>query len=84
MAKDGVMPQKKWTLEGLDRFDGGFYPIFGEHDTEGEALEAAKVELAEIERLQPSSSSGGQGPDGIQDRIYIVRPNGSKYRFVGL
>lgn len=83
MAEDGVMPQKKWTLEGLDTFDGESYPIFGEHDTEQEALGAAKVKLAEIERRQPSSSSGGQVFGGIQDRIYIVRPDGSKYRFVG-
>jgi hypothetical protein len=83
MTEDGVMPQKKWTLEGFDTFEGEFYPILGEHDTEQEALDAARVKLAEFERDQPSSSSGGQGPGGIQDRVYIVHPDGPKYRFSG-
>ena len=34
--------------------------------------------LADLERTQPAASSGGQAPGGIQDRVYIVHPDGRK------
>jgi hypothetical protein len=72
-----------WRLEGYDTFEGASYPLKGEYSDEKAARGAAQERLAELERTQPSSSSGGQGDLGIQDRVYIVRPDGSKYRFHG-
>jgi hypothetical protein len=70
----------KWKIEGYDSFEGGdaFYPLPGEFDTEAHAVRAANTRLAELEIEQPSASSGGQS--GIQDYVYIVRPDGTKYR----
>jgi hypothetical protein len=78
------MKAKKWSLEGYDTFEGGpddYYPLEGEYDDESAAQAAARNRLAELEKTQPSSSSGGQS--GIQDRVFIVRPDGRKYRFHG-
>ena len=83
------MKRKKWKIEGYDTFDckwdvesDPFYPIEGEWNTEKEAIEAAKKFLYKIEWHQPSSRSGGQSTFGIQDHVYIVRPDGSKYRYI--
>lgn len=77
----------KWTLLGYDTFEGGgeeaFYPLPGKYDTEELAIAAARDRLAVLEETQPTEESGGQEPDGIQDWVYIVRPDGSKYRFTG-
>ncbi|OGG44092.1 hypothetical protein A2841_01205 [Candidatus Kaiserbacteria bacterium RIFCSPHIGHO2_01_FULL_48_10] len=78
--------KRVWRLEGYDTFEGGhdaFYPIEGEYESESAAQTAARQRLKKLERSQPSSSSGGQSSTGIQDRVYIVRPNGEKYRFSG-
>jgi hypothetical protein len=78
------MKPAKWSLEGYDTFEGGsdgFYPLDGKYDDELAAQAAARSRMAELEKTQPSSSSGGQG--GIQDQVFIVRPDGSKYRFNG-
>ena len=72
------MANVKWKLEGYDSFAHEYYPIDGDYHTEAEALSAAQVCLAELERTQPSASSGGQ--DGIQDHIYVVRPNNTVFR----
>jgi hypothetical protein len=72
-----------WKLEGYDTFEGGddaFYPLDGEYATEAEARQAARARLVELERTQPSATSGGQGQFGIQDQVFIVAPNGSKTR----
>ena len=69
----------KWHLEGYDSFSNEEYPIPGSYPTEKKAIAAAKKKLAELEKTQPSATSGGQSSMGIQDRIYIVRPDGSKY-----
>ncbi len=77
---------RKWSLNGYDTFEEGpeaFYTLPGEWDTEKEAREAAKKRLQELEISQPSSSSGGQGFSGIQDQVFIVRPDDSMYRFIG-
>ena len=77
------MKTGKWSIEGYDTFEGGsdaFYPLEGTFNNEVEALGAARYRIAELERSQPSSSSGGQ--NGIQDQVFIVRPDGSKYRFM--
>ena len=77
---------KKWKLQGYDTFQGGndaFYPLEGEYDDQAAAEQAALVRLAELEKTQPTQSSGGQSKDGIQDHVYVVRPDGTKYRFSG-
>lgn len=72
-----------WRLEGYDTFDRHYYPIPGHHASEAEAEEAARRRLAELETTQPASQSGGQGRFGIQDRVYIIAPDGSGRRFTG-
>lgn len=76
-----LKPKGKWRLEGWDVFDGGNYSIQGEYDTEEQAMEAANLRLLELEEDQPTETSGGQSDRGVQDRVYIVRPDGSKYRW---
>ena len=78
----GNQPSKKWTLEGYDTFEGSSYDLPGEFDSEAEAEKAARAKLNELEKWQPSSSSGGQGFEGIQDRVYIVSPDGRRRRFM--
>lgn len=75
------MTKGKWKLEGWDEFEGAPYSLPGAFDTEEEAREAARKRLAYLEKNQPSRLSGGQGPFGIQDQVYIIRPDGTKYRF---
>src|SRR5262245_18102138 len=66
----------RWRLRGYDTFAGEDYPLPGSYWTEAQAQRAARKRLAELERTQPSVSSGGQRPGGIQDQVYIVRPDG--------
>lgn len=67
-----------WRLEGYDTFGGESYALAGAYASEAEAREAARRRLAELERLQPTASSGGQS--GIQDRVYILAPSGERIR----
>ena len=71
---------ERWRLAGYDTFSGEDYALDGEYPTEQAARAAAKVRLAELEVSQPTASSAAQ--DGIQDRVYIVAPDGSTYRYV--
>jgi hypothetical protein len=70
-----------WKLLGYDTFDGMWYALQGEYESEWDARAAAQQRLMELERTQPTESSGGQSSTGIQDRVFIVRPDGTKYRF---
>lgn len=70
----------KWTLEGYDTFSEEAYLLDGSFSSEEAAQKAAKARIEELEKTQPTESTGGQ--DGIQDRVYIIRPDGSKYRFL--
>jgi hypothetical protein len=72
------MQSGKWKLQGYDTFAREDYPLDGEFDTEADAIAAAQSRLADLERAQPSASSGGQ--DGIQDRVYVIRPDGTLFR----
>ena len=72
------MADQRWRLEGWDTFAGESYPIPGEYESEPLAVAAAKRELEELERMQPGESSGGQA--GIQDWVYVVGPDGHRYR----
>lgn len=69
----------KWKLEGLDTFSGEPYPIQGEYENEKAVYDAAIKKLEELERSQPSATSGGQ--KGIQDQIFVLTPDGSRFRF---
>lgn len=71
----------KWRLLGYDAFEGGPDALYGlgEFASEADAQIAARKRLLDLEITQPSGSSGGQG--GIQDQVFIVRPDGTTYRF---
>jgi hypothetical protein len=71
--------RRLWRLRGWDTFAAEAYPI-GRYFTEAGALRAARRNLRQLSRDQPPESSGGQGPPGIQDRVYIVRPDGTEFR----
>lgn len=76
-----------YRLEGYDTFDGetyslgsqwdGLEPSYPDYES---ALAGARKRLADLERTQPSANSGGQGSGGIQDRVYIVHPDGRRER----
>jgi hypothetical protein len=72
------------AVEGYDTFEGGddaYYTIKDGLGSEAEALIVAANYMTELERRQPTATSGGQGPYGIQDRVFIVRPDGTRYQF---
>ena len=70
---------EEWKLEGFDTFSEEPYPLEGSYPTRAAAEEAARKRLEELEKSQPTSSSGGQ--KGIQDQVRVIRPDGTKYRF---
>jgi hypothetical protein len=82
---DGVQRSETWKLEGYDTFSNepyalgrpgsGLEPSYPSRDA---ALAGAHQRLADLERSQPSASSGGQ--DGIQDRVYLIHPDGHRER----
>ncbi|MGB6680620.1 MAG: hypothetical protein WBF08_04765 [Candidatus Bathyarchaeia archaeon] len=69
-----------WKVLGKDAFDieAEMYPL-GEYRSKREALKAAYRRLEDLEETQPTSDSGEQSLDGIQDRIYIKTPEGKIY-----
>lgn len=69
-----------WRIEGWDTFAGHGYPLAGRYRTRASAVRAARRELAKLEKLQPTETSGGQ--DGIQDQVYIVAPDGRRERIL--
>ena len=75
------MMGKRWKLEGYDTFAEESYPLDGSYPDQQSAEDAARKRLIELERTQPTSSSGGQSEDGIQDHVFVVKPDGTKYRF---
>ena len=73
-----------WRLEGYDAFSderyaltelSGVQPEYGSYP---EALTAARKRLAELESVQPAAASGGQAE--VQDRVYIIHPDGIRER----
>ena len=76
-----LVTKEVYKLEGYDTFECEFYPVPGEYATEDEVKKAACKFMQELEELQPSETSGGQEDSGIQDRVYIVKPDGTKYRY---
>jgi hypothetical protein len=73
---------KTWKLQGYDTFAGEWYPLPGRYFSEKAAQRAARRELKKLEKMQPSRYSGGQRPGGIQDRVYIVGPDGLVVRYL--
>ena len=71
---------KKWRLIGWDTFSSEEYSL-SEHKTQALAEIAAAERMQHLEATQPSSTSGGQGLFGIQDQVYIERPDGTRYRW---
>jgi hypothetical protein len=77
-----------WKLEGYDTFSSEPYPLDGKYGdgcqlsyaSRDAALIDARRRLATLEETQPTSSSGGQGWGGIQDRVYVVHPDGRRER----
>jgi hypothetical protein len=72
------MPSRLWKIQGHDTFSREDYPLPGEYETEEEAVAAAHERLEHLEATQPSPTSGGQ--DGIQDQVYVIRPDGIVFR----
>ncbi len=68
----------QWVLQGWDTFAGHSYAIPGRYRTREAAVRAARRELVRLEKQQPTASSGGQ--DGIQDKVYVIGPNGESER----
>jgi len=75
-----------WRIEGFDIFEEELYPIGDDerYPDEKAARRAATDYFRMIEELQPKHSSGGQADDDIQDQIFIIRPDGTRYRFLPL
>lgn len=80
----------EFEVIGYDEFDGEDYPLgdpigtpatFDDHDA---AIRFGRRHLEGLERTQPTSSSGGQEFGGIQDRVYILHPNGQRERVLSL
>jgi hypothetical protein len=80
VVEEGVVPAREWKVFGYDTFDHTTYDLF-DCETESEAVEFASKRLKHLEEIQPTASSGGQSDSGIQDRVYIMSPDGSRYRF---
>lgn len=72
----------KWCLAGYDMLEGTPYPLNGEWNNESETLDAARLHMAHLEMTQPTAETGGQDDDGIQDQVWVIRPNRTRYRFV--
>jgi hypothetical protein len=68
-----------WKIEGYDTFSRESYALEGEYESQAAAESAALNRLKELEVRQPTAMSGGQS--GIQDRVYIIRPDGTQYLF---
>ena len=67
-----------WKLQGRDPFAHEDYRLEGEYGSEADAIAAAGARLDDLEREQPTASSGGQ--DGIQDQVSVIRPDGTMFR----
>lgn len=78
-VKVQVTNTKEWKIKGYDTFSMEEYDLPGEFETKEEAERAAQKRLEELEQSQPTIFSGGQ--DGVQDRVYIIKPDGGSYRY---
>ena len=65
-----------WQLVVFDGFCGEAYPL-SRHADEAECRKAARAYMRYSELKQPSEHSAGQ--QGIQDRVFVVGPDGAGY-----
>lgn len=74
---EAAQSTETYKVEGKDGFDleADYYPL-SECADYSVAREAARARLAELNRSQP----GAGGQSGIQDRVYIVHPDGRRER----
>ena len=72
----------RWRLRGLDAFSGEPYALPGVYATEDTARRAAQKRLRALEKTQPTATSGGQNEGGLQDRVYIIAPDGREHRYL--
>jgi|SRR3989344_2725912 len=70
----GEQGENKWWLRGTDTFSYEDYVLAINIDDAETASFLARARLRELERTQPTSSSGGQGFGGIQDRVDVMPP----------
>lgn len=71
-----------WSIVGFDAFDGESYPLAIEIGDEATARMLARARLRKLEIEQPSAVSGGQSEYGIQDRVFIVDPEGRSWQYI--
>jgi hypothetical protein len=71
---------ENFKLVGFDTFEGEYYALEGNYESGEDARKAANKMFKELEKTQPSNSSGGQAFNGIQDRIFVEGPDGSRCR----
>jgi len=76
------MGKEIWRIRGYDEFEGEYYRLTGEFVSEDVAKEAALAQFKLLAITQPHTQSGGQDDFGIQDRVFVVRPDGTQYRFI--
>lgn len=76
-AGSAARTEGPYKVEGKDGFDpeADFCPL-SEHTDYPAALQAARDRLGELNKSQPGA--GGQG--GIQDRVYVLHPDGRRER----
>ncbi len=68
-----------WRISAYDTFAGDPYTLPGRFRSQEAAERAALRRLEILELTQPCDTSGGQ--DGIQDKVYVHRPDGTAYVF---
>ena len=76
--------KETWRVLGFDAFDEEYYPLSGDFETEDGAKKLASEKFDQINLSQPDEQSSGQDDDGIQDRLFIEKPDGSLIRFLPL
>lgn len=67
----------KWWLRGTDTFSYEDYVVAINVDDAETACFLARARLRELERTQPTKTSGGRGFGGIQDRVDVMKPGES-------
>lgn len=68
-----------WKISGYDTFANEPYWLPGRYGSQQAAERAARRRLGLLELMQPGETSGGQA--GIQDQVFIHRPDGTSYHF---
>jgi hypothetical protein len=64
------------VVDGRSTLDG----MKPEYESYQDAVADACQRLSDLEKTQPTASSGGQASGGIQDRVYIIHPGGRRER----